>query len=194
MALMGALKRDKGMKNVTCTKEGFLIVTKPVLAIPVIHPFGRGAGTSTGAQYCTEYTQTATTNTYQTVEEVKVDWGIEGRIIELEFGLTGSFAAASTTTADLIYLWSGKSMGQTSWYSFHAAVTKTNINTTNVEETYSGLIGTATSAGTMVKSILPGELSTIPFLARLQVQSNEASQAQGKTKNSSYFKATIIPD
>lgn len=186
-------RRKSGMwKDLLCDAEGYLI-THPYIIDEVLHPFARGAGTATGAQYCTEKTQAAATATDETVEEVLIDFGLPGKIMELEFGLTGSFAAAASATADLIYTWQARSVGRDTWVNLAAAVTKTDIGTTNVEETYSGIFGVSTGANPLTQ--LPSvDLSTVPFRARLLIQSNEASQAQGKTKNSSYFRVKFIPN
>ncbi len=179
-------------KDIICDEVGRLFTVRPVMT-ETIHPFGKGAGTATGAQYCTEYTQSAATNTDEVVEEVLIDFGLSGTILELEFGLTGSFAAASSATADLKYTWQARSVGKRTWVNLAAQVTKTDIGTTNVEESYSGRFGVSTGVNPITQ--LPSaNLLTIPFRARLVIQSNEASEGQGKTKNSSYFIVKFIPN
>lgn len=179
-------------KDIRCDEQG-IVITHPLYIDETLHPLGRGAATSTGAQFCTEFVQTSGASTYDTVEQVLVDFGYTGKIIELEFGLTGGFRAANAT-ADLIYQWQAKSVGQTTWVNLHSAVTKTDINTTVVEETYSGIFGVSTGVNPLTQ--LPSRyLSTVPFEVRLLIQSNGAAgSGKGKTKNSSYVKVKFIPD
>jgi len=191
MSLMGGIKRTGGsqVKDVIVDEEG-RIITDAVIEFTE-HPFAKGNLTSNGVQYCTEVTQGASTNTDYTVETVTVGTNHPpGKVVGLEFGLTGSFAAASTTTADLKYQWQARSKEfNGSWLGLHSQVTKTNINTTNVEETYSGVFATVDKDG-----LIPSEVSRVPLEVRLRIQSNEASQAQGKTKSSSYVTVKYIPD
>jgi len=155
----------------------------------IVRPFGKGDLTLTGAQYCAEKT-TTTANVDIDIEVVTVGKNMPpGKIIEIEFALTGSFAAASTATADLIYQWQAKSLKTGAWKGLHTAVTLADINTTNLEYTYSGRYALVDKDGR-----LPGDLMTVPLQVKLILQCNEANEGQAKTKNSSFVSVLYLPD
>lgn len=158
---------------------------EPVL-MELENPFGLGYITSDGVQYSTEKT-TDTASAYRDVEIVTIGKYLPpGRLIRLQVGLTCSLAAASTATADVSYQWMiGNSRD---WVGLHTAVLIANINTTNVERTYSGNFGLPDSNGA-----IPG-VTRVPFLMKLRIMSDEANEGQGKTKNSSWVKYWYIPD
>ena len=139
------------------------------------HPFAKGNLTSDGIQWCAERS-TTTANVDVSVESIApIITPLPGLIIEVEFGLTAAFRAVSTATADIIYQWQARNEGET-WVNLHAAVTKTNIGTTYVEETYSGRFATAIN------------FYRVPFEIRLIIQCNEANEGRAKIKNSSYVR------
>lgn len=138
------------------------------------HPFGKGNLTATGVQYSTAV-DTTTANVDVAIETVIVQPPNLGNIVEFEFALTAAFCAVSTATADLIYQWQARNKDGT-WVNLHVAVTKTNINTTYVEETYSG------------RFMPTANFNAVPFDVRLIIQCNEANEGRAKTKNSSYIK------
>ena len=166
---------------------GLLNKRFPYAGEPILeYPFAIGPLTSNGAQYSTEIT-TAGANIYNNVEVVTVGKYLPpGQLVRLELGLTGSFAAASTATADLIYQWAAADMAA-GWNNLHTAVTKTDINTTNIEETYSGRWGNINSDGAL-------PVTRVPFRVKLMIQCNEANEGQAKTSGASYVKFWYIPD
>lgn len=159
------------------------------LPVEVIeNPFAKGNLTSDGIQYCTELTTTAA-NVNNDVEIVTVGGDMpSGRLIAIELGLTGVFAAATSATADLIYQWAIKNLGVADWTNLHSAVTKTNLGTGDTLETYSGNFAKVDANG-----VLPG-VNRVPFQVKLMIQCNEANEGQAKTKNSSRVKYLYIPD
>ena len=68
----------------------------------VEYPFGKGDLTDDGIQHSAEVA-TTDADTDVAVESVEINPSIKGRIIELELGLTASFKAVSSATADLKY-------------------------------------------------------------------------------------------
>jgi len=138
------------------------------------HPFAKGALTSDGIQWSAG-TDTTTADVDVEAESVTIKPPALGAMLEVEFGLTAAFRAVSSATADLIYKWQARNKGGT-WVDLHAAVTKTDIGTSYVEETLSGRFHPVTN------------FNLIPFEVRLIVQCNEADQGRAKAKNSSYVK------
>ena len=144
-------------------------------------PFGKGDLTSDGIQWCTAVA-TTDADTDVEVESVDINPAIRGRLIEMEFGLTAAFQAVSSATADLKYTWQArnKRVGRhdaNAWQNLVGQVTKTDIGTTYVEETYSGR-----------KTVVNGQLDECPIEVRLVIQCNEASEGRAKVKNSSYVR------
>ena len=135
------------------------------------YPFAKGDLTSGGIQWSAEK-DTTTADVDVEVETVIIKPPSLGELIEVEFGLTGAFRAVSSATADLKYKWQARNKGGT-WVDLHSQVTKTNIGTTYVEETWSGRFQTV--AG----------FDSIPFEVRLIIQCNEANEGRAKIKNSS---------
>ena len=140
----------------------------------VEHPFAKGDLTSTGIQHSAEV-DTTTANIDVEVASVTIKPPAIGALIEVEFGLTASFKAVSTATADLIYKWQARNKGGT-WVDLHSAVTKTDIDTTYVQETYSG------------RFVPVANFGSIPFDLRLIIQCDEANEGRAKIKNSSYVR------
>lgn len=151
------------------------------------NPFGKGNLTSDGVQWSAT-TDTTTANvdvvveSVMTIEPIGVAKGPGGRgvIIEIEFSLTGGFRAVSSITADLIYKWQARNKGGT-WVTL-VEVTKTDINVTEVAETYSGRFKTVAN------------LNSVPFDVRLVIQCNETNQGRARIKNSSYIRVTYLID
>ncbi len=138
------------------------------------YPLAKGNLTSDGTQWSAEK-DTTTANVDVEVESVTIKPPALGEMIEVEFGLTAAFRAVSSATADLIYKWQARNLGET-WVDLHSAVTKTNIGTTYVEETRSGRFKPVAN------------FNSIPFEVRLVIQCNEASEGRARIKNSSYVR------
>lgn len=138
------------------------------------YPFAKGDLTSDGIQWSAEK-DTTTADTDVEVESVTIKPPALGEMIEVEFGLTAAFRAVSSATADLIYKWQARNKGGT-WVDLHSAVTKTDIGTTYVEESYSGRFKTVAN------------FDSLPFEVRLIIQCNEINEGRAKIKNSSYIK------
>ena len=138
------------------------------------YPFAKGDLTADGIQWSAEV-DTTTADTDVEVESVTIRPPALGEMIEVEFGLTATFRAVSSSTADLTYKWQARNKGGT-WVDLHSAVTKTDIGTTYVEETRSG----------RVKMV--ANFNSLPFEVRLIIQCNEANEGRAKVKNSSYVR------
>ncbi len=138
------------------------------------YPFAKGNLTSDGIQWSAEV-DTTTADTDVEVESVTIRPPALGGMIEVEFGLTASFRAVSSATADLTYKWQARNKGGT-WVDLHSAVTRTDIGTTCVEETRSGRFETVAN------------FDSLPFEVRLIIQCNEANEGRAKVKNSSYVR------
>lgn len=139
------------------------------------HPFAKGNLTSDGVQWSAEK-DTTTADVDVEVESVTIKPPALGAMIEVEFGLTAAFRAVSSATADLTYKWQARNKGGT-WVDLHSAVTKTDIGTTYVEETRSGIFKTV------------ADFEAVPLEARLVIQCNEADEGRARIKNSSYIRA-----
>ena len=138
------------------------------------HPFAKDDLTSDGIQWSDEV-DTITAGVDVEVESVTIKPPALGALLEVEFGLTAAFRAVSSSTADLTYKWQARNKGG-SWVDLHSAVTKTDIGTTYVEETRSGLFKTVAN------------FDSVPFEVRLIIQCNEANEGRAKIKNSSYVR------
>ena len=160
--------------------DGTTWTTKSIVsAVHTEHPFAKGDLTSTGVQWSAS-TDTTTANTDVTIEAAKtIEPPEAGTIIEAEFGLTAGFKAVSSATADIIYKWQARDKGGT-WVTL-VTVTKTNIGTTEVEETYSGRFATVAN------------FDAVPFDVQLVIQCNEANEGRARIKNSSYVKVIYNP-
>jgi len=138
------------------------------------HPLAKGNLTADGIQWSAEK-DTAAADTDVEVESTTIKPPALGTMIEVEFGLTAAFRAVSSSTADLTYKWQARNKGGT-WVDLHSAVTKTDIGTSYVEETWSGHF----------KSV--ANFDSLPFEVRLIIQCNEANEGRAKIKNSSYVR------
>ena len=138
------------------------------------YPFAKGNLTSDGIQWSAEV-DTTTADTDVEVESVTIRPPALGGMIEVEFGLTASFRAVSSATADLTYKWQARNKGGT-WVDLHSAVSKENIGTTYVEETRSGRFKPVDN------------FDSLPFEVRLLIQCNEANEGRAKIRNSSYVR------
>jgi len=138
------------------------------------YPFAKGDLTADGIQWSDEV-DTTTADVDVEVESVTIKPPALGAMIEVEFGLTAAFRAVSSATADLTYKWQVRNKGGT-WVDLHSAVTKTDIGTTDVEETRSG------------RFKLVASFDSLPFEVRLIIQCNEANEGRAKIKNSSYVR------
>jgi len=150
----------------------------PVLKESIIHiehPFAKGNLTSDGIQW-TATTDTTTADVDVMVDSAKtIEPPSSGTIVEIEFSLTAGFRAVSSATADIIYKWQARDKAGT-WVTL-CTVTKTNIGTTEVEETYSGRFATVAN------------FDAVPFDVQLVIQCNELNEGRARIKNSSYVKA-----
>ena len=138
------------------------------------YPFARGALTADGIQWSAEV-DTATADADVEVESVTIKPPALGGLLEIEFGLTASFRAVSSATADLTYKWQARNKGG-AWVDLHDAVIKADIGTTYVEETRSGRFSPVAN------------FDAVPFEVRLVIQCNEADEGRARVKNSSYVK------
>jgi len=170
------LKDPFGEVQATPTAYTLLRRVKDLLQsiVHLEHPFAKGDLTSDGVQW-TDTTDTTTADTDVTVDSAKtIEPPASGSIVEVEFALTGGFRAVSSATADLIYKWQARDKDGT-WVTL-VTVTKTDIGTTEVEETYSGRFTTVAN------------FDAVPFDVQLVIQCNEANQGRARIKNSSYVK------
>ena len=140
----------------------------------VEYPFAKGNLTADGIQWSAEK-DTTTADADVEVESVTIKPPALGEMIEVEFGLTAAFRAVSSATADLKYKWQARNKGGT-WVDLHSQVTKTDIGTTYVEETWSGRFKTVAN------------FDSLPFEVRLLIQCNEANEGRAKIKNSSFVR------
>ena len=138
------------------------------------YPFAKGNLTADGIQWCAEK-DTTTADVDVEVESVTIKPPALGAMIEVELGLTATFRAVSSATADLTYKWQARNKGG-SWVDLHSAITKTDIGMTYVEETRSGRFKPVAN------------FDSVPFEARLIIQCNEADEGRAKIKNSSYVR------
>ena len=138
------------------------------------YPFAKGDLTADGIQWSDEV-DTTTAGIDVEVESVTVKPLALGAMIVVELGLTATFRAVSSPTADLTYKWQARNKGGT-WIDLHSAVTKTDIGTTYIEETRSGRFKTVAS------------FDSVPFEVRLIIQCNEADEGRARVKNSSYVR------
>jgi hypothetical protein len=133
-----------------------------------------------GVQWSAEVV-TVTADTDYDGFNITLDYDLSGDLVLLTFGLTLAIKAGSAT-ADPKYKWQARNKGGT-WTDLMAAyITKTNVNTTYVEETVSGYLMT-----------FPANLNAYPIDFRLIFQSNESTPgvATIKVKNSSYVTALL---
>lgn len=152
---------------------------KTILIEHIEYPFAKGDLTSNGIQYSTAV-DTTVVDTDVEVESINIEPPARGEIIEVELGLTAEFRAVSSGSADLIYKWQARNKDGT-WVDLHSAVTKTDIGTTYVEETYSGRFTTVAN------------FHAVPFEVRLIFQCNEANEGRARVKNSSYVRVIFSP-
>ncbi len=138
------------------------------------YPFAKGDLTSDGIQWSAEV-DTTTADVDVEVESITIRPPALGALLEVEFGLTAAFRAVSSATADLTYKWQVRNKGGT-WVDLHSAVTKTDIGTTNVEETWSGRFKPVAN------------FDAVPFEVRLVIQCDELDEGRAKIKNSSYVR------
>jgi hypothetical protein len=128
-----------------------------------------------GVQWSAEVV-TVTADTDYTGFSLTLDHGLSGDLALLTFALTLAIKAGSAT-ADPKYKWQARNKGGT-WADLMADyITKTNVNTTYVEETVSGYL-----------MAFPTTLNVYPIDLRLLFQSNESTPGVStvKVKNSSY--------
>ena len=160
----------------------------------IVHAFGKGALTSNGVQWdstgatTTEAQVASSTDSdlATTIKSVTVqpvagsdpkDYAYDSPILEIEFALTAAFRITTDAAAVCTYKWQAKEhdLSDTSWVNLTSWNT-TAPGTTFLETTHSGYFNVQTN------------LEKIPVDIRLLLYNGTASstQAQGKTKNSSY--------
>ncbi len=127
-----------------------------------------------GAQY-TEAGTAPLVNIYGTAFWGTINPKQGGSILWVEFGLTAGLKAAASATADLKVQWQAKNKGSATWVLLHPEFSTANINTTNVDRTWSGYYAPE-----------PPYFTTVPFEIMLLVQASEASEGVAKVKSSSY--------
>ena len=165
--------------RVLVDSSGHLQIDLLSSVVHIEHPFAKGSLTSNGVQW-TATTDTTTAATDVTIDAAKtIEPPAAGSIVEVEFGLTAGFRAVSTATADIIYKWQARDKAGT-WVTL-CTVTKTDIGTTEVEETYSGRFATEAN------------FDVVPFDVQLVIQCNEANEGRARIKNSSYVKVIYNP-
>ena len=138
------------------------------------YPFAKGKLTADGIQWSNEV-DTNTADTDVEVESITIKPPALGEILEIEFGLTAAFKAASSATADIAYKWQARNKGET-WVDLHTAAIKENIGTSYIEESYSGRFKTQEG------------LNSLPIEVRLVIRCNETGEGRAKIKNSSYIR------
>ena len=141
------------------------------------HPFGKGALTTTGAQYCTAVTG-IDNDAYDAIETATITLPTNITIEEIEFGLTCACEVdGSGSSNDVLWKWQG-SDDNSSWDDLIAEQTLSNTNTFT-DLTIAGRfdIGSGTNF-----------TGANPFYVRLVIKSSGATDTvSGKTKNSSYI-------
>jgi len=127
-----------------------------------------------GVQWSTEVV-TVTADTDYTGFSVSLDYGLSGDLALVTFALTLAIKAGSAT-ADPKYKWQARNAGGTWTDLMSGYITKTNVNTTYVEETITGYL-----------QAFPANLNMYPMDLRCIFQSNETTPgvATMKVKNSS---------
>lgn len=127
-----------------------------------------------GVQWSTEVV-TVDADTDYTGFSVSFDYGLSGDLALITFALTLAIKAGSAT-ADPKYKWQARNAGGIWTDLMSGYITKSNVNTTFVEETVSGYLTT-----------FPTTLTSYPIDLRLLFQSNETTPgvATVKVKNSS---------
>lgn len=138
------------------------------------HPFAKGNLTSDGVQWSAE--KTTSTDDYEEVEKVLINPPALGKIIEMEFGLTGAVKSSGAAEA-VLFKWQGRNQGG-NWVDLTGEVTYPASASTYKEYTYSGRF----------KPI--AGFDAMPFEVRMVIKSGNAGgeNAIGKTKNSSYIR------
>jgi len=155
------------------------------LITEIIHPFGRGALTSTGTQYSTAVSTSGSTS-YIDVEEVTVPLPTNARVLEIEFGLTQAYIINVTTDSPLVQ-YQIKENAQTSYdtlVSFGTTVLLTG-STTNIAD--------FTCAGRHTPSDGTYYTGKGTFQIKGQIATSAStSKAAGSMKNSSYLAYSYI--
>jgi len=145
----------------------------PAVIEHIEYPFAKGELTSDGIQW-SEEKDTGSADVDVEVETVTIKPPALGEVVEIEFGLTASFRAVSSATADLTYKWQARNKGG-SWVDLHSSVAKVDLGTTYIEESRSG------------RYKLADNFNSVPFEVRLIIQCNEVNQGRARIKNSSYI-------
>lgn len=138
------------------------------------HPFARGLLTSDGVQWSAE--KTTSTDDYEEVESVMIDPPALGKVLELEFGLTGA-VKSSGSSESVLFKWQGRNRGG-AWVDLNAEITYAADASAFKEYTCSGRFKPVSG------------FNTLPFELRLVIKSGGegGENAVGKTKNSSYVR------
>ena len=151
------------------------------LIAEVIHPFGRGALTSTGAQYSATVS-TAGSTSFIEVESASLQLPANAMIAEVEFGLTIGLSLTATTDSPKV-TYNIKDSGQTSYDSLYAVASTVlaGLVSTTILVDYTGGGRKTPSSGTY----FTGKGS---FDVQATIASNAStSNARGGMKNSSYL-------
>lgn len=142
----------------------------------VEYPFAKGSLTSNGVQYSAT-ADTTTTGVYVAIETATINPPSFGKLLEAELGLAAAIRCVATSSGDIQWVWQGRNSDATTWQDLFAAVTSTDIGTTEDEFTYSGRVVLGTTS-----------FDKLPFQVRLVIQSNVANDGRARTKNSSYIR------
>jgi len=163
----------------------------------LVHCFGMGALTQSGSQYGTTVLATSSDAAeYTVIDSATIQpfsytkpgvkgagktYGMQGDILEMEFGLTAAFKTLTDATAICTYKWQAKdaSVSSTCWVDLNTWNT-TAVGLTYTDFTYSGYKKIETN------------LEKFPINVRLIMFNGTATgtteQASAKTKNASYVR------
>ncbi len=181
--------------------EQLIALSKEICTL-LVHAFGNGALTASGAQYGTSGNATST-DTWLEVDNKLISlfdanglekgFGYPADILEVEFGLTCNVNKSSTgsSTGSVIYAWQARNASMTSstdtwvWLTPTSSGNDTAIGSTGVDSTLAGYFATTTY------------FDKVPFRVRLLVKAGTKGDSTGgdsstgafaKAKNSSYIK------
>ncbi len=144
-----------------------------------VHPFGRGALTSTGAQYSATVSSGVVADVFATVETVTVPLPINAMLKEVEYGLTtGLSLTTSTAAVELRY-----KITDTGGSSYDAVLTSTSL----LSVVSTGALTDVTYSGRQTPSSGTYFTGKGSFDVVCDIGCGSTSKSQGATKNSSYL-------
>ena len=150
-----------------------------LLGAVILHPFGAGDLASDGVQYSDELTTSS--NDYETVEKITIDFGVRAKILEVEFGLTCKIKSSGATEG-VKFKWQARNQFGT-WVDLHSEVTYAADASAYAEYTMSG------------RFVVVANFNSIPCELQLLLKTAVANgeNALGMTKNSSYVAIILDP-